>query len=102
VDGSIIDETYDMNSGMYDDFMKYEIHEHATYNKDVYPEYSRHYETESLAIQSPDGSWIGWTHWYGGGKHGNPEEIEWIDSVYNLDCKEESKWVIVQTFKKVE
>ena len=32
--------------------------------------YSRHYEAKSVAAKAPDGSWLGWTYWYGGGKHG--------------------------------
>ena len=35
---------------------------------------SRHYESESVAAKMPDGSWVGWTYWYGGGKYGEPED----------------------------
>jgi hypothetical protein len=63
-------------------------------------EYSRHYEAKSVAAQASDGSWVGWTYWYGGGKHGEPEEIDWMDSAYELDCVEEEKMVIVRTFAK--
>jgi hypothetical protein len=59
---------------------------------------SRYYETKEVAAQLPDGSWVGWTYWYGGGKHGNPESIEWMDGVYDLDCAEEEKLVKVRTF----
>ena len=63
---------------------------------------SRHYESKSVAAKMPDGSWVGWTYWYGGGKHGCPEEIDWMDEAYNLDCLEEQKLVTVQTFTKVK
>lgn len=62
---------------------------------------SRHYESESVAVQCPNGEWVGFTYWYGGGKHGNPEEIDWIEYAYDVHCTEERKMVVVQTFEKV-
>lgn len=62
---------------------------------------SRHYESDAVAAQAIDGSWVGWTYWYGGGKHGEPEAIEWIESAYDVECAEEQKMVTVRTFKKV-
>lgn len=47
-------------------------------------EWSRHYESKSVAAQYIDGSWIGWTYWFGGGKHGEPEAIDWMDSAYEV------------------
>ena len=61
---------------------------------------SRHYELKSVASEMFDGSWVGWTYWYGGGKFGNPEEIPWMEDAYDLDCVEEEKLVIVRTFSK--
>ncbi len=63
-------------------------------------DYSRHYESESVAAQAPDGTWVGWTYWFGGGKHGEPEAIDWMEDAYDLDCVEEEKLVIVRTFAK--
>jgi hypothetical protein len=63
-------------------------------------ESSRHYESKSVAAQTPDGAWVGWTYWYGGGKHGEPEAIDWISDAYHLDCTEEEKVVTVRTFTK--
>lgn len=63
---------------------------------------SRHYETKAVASRAPNGQWVGWTYWYGGGKHGNPEEIEWQDDAYLLDCVEAEKVVTVRTFAKVK
>lgn len=45
---------------------------------DIKCEYSRHYESKSVAREI-DGKWVGWTYWYGGGKHGEPEVIDWMD-----------------------
>lgn len=64
-------------------------------------EWSRHYESKSVAAKMPDGSWVGWTYWYGGGKHGEPEAIDWIADAYDVDCKEEEKLVTVRTFARI-
>lgn len=29
-------------------------------------EWSRHYESKEVAAEMHDGSWVGWTYWYGG------------------------------------
>jgi hypothetical protein len=65
-------------------------------------EWSRHYESVSVAARMSDGVWIGWTYWYGGGKHGEPEAIDWMSDAYELTCMEEEKVVTVRTFTKVE
>ena len=61
---------------------------------------SRHYESRAVASQTPDGSWVGWTYWYGGGKHAEPASIPWMEEAYDLECTEEEKTVVVRTFKK--
>lgn len=64
-------------------------------------EYSRHYESESVALKFDD-VWIGWTYWFGGGKHGNPEGIDWISNAYFLTVvKEEEVIVLKRTFAKI-
>lgn len=63
-------------------------------------QYSRHYESEEVAVQCPNGDWVGFTYWHGGGKHGEPEAIDWIEHAYDLECVEEQKMVTVQTFTK--
>ena len=67
----------------------------------IEPEWSRNFETKSVAYQLPDNTWVGWTYYYGGGKHANPECIDWITDSYELSCVEEEKVVIIQTFEKV-
>lgn len=69
---------------------------------DLPSQHSRHYEAKEVAAKMPDGSWVGWTYWYGGGKHGEPEAIDWMDEAYDLTCVEEEKVVTVRTFTKVE
>lgn len=64
--------------------------------------FSRNYESDAVAAQAPDGSWIGWTYWYGGGKHGEPDAIDWIEYAYDLTVTEEPKTIIHRTFTKVE
>lgn len=64
--------------------------------------HSRHYESESRAIKLSDGTWVGWTYWFGGGKHGEPEAINWMDEAYELAVTEEEKMVTVRTFTKIE
>jgi hypothetical protein len=61
---------------------------------------SRHYESKSVATQYIDGSWVGWTYWYGGGKHGEPEAIDWMDEAYEVDCSKKEKLVVIKTFTR--
>ena len=63
-------------------------------------DYSRHYGSDAVAAQMPDGSWVGWTYWHGGGKHSEPEAIDWIEDAYDVNCTEEEKMVAVRTFAK--
>ncbi len=65
-------------------------------------EYSRHYESKSVARQLSDDSYVGWTYWYGGGKHGEPETIEWIEDSYNLEVTETEQTIIVREFVKIK
>lgn len=61
---------------------------------------SRHYESDAVATQYLDGSWIGWTYWYGGGKHGEPEAMGWMNDAYGLTCEEKQVMVTQRTFTK--
>ena len=46
---------------------------------------------------------MGWLELlHGGGKHGEPEAIDWMDEAYDLDVTEEEKLVVVKTFKVKE
>ena len=63
---------------------------------------SRHYEPDQVAMKMSSGNWVSWTYWTGGGKHSNPEEIDWISDAFYVDCVEEEKTVVVRTFRKPE
>ena len=58
---------------------------------------SRHYETESVAIEVL-GSWVGFTYWSGGGKYGEPELVPWIEDAYFVSAK--PKIVTAYDFEK--
>lgn len=72
------------------------------FKTDLPCECNRNYESESVAVQLSDDTWVGWTHFFGGGKHGDPESIDWMEDAYELTCVEEEKLVVVRTFAKVE
>jgi hypothetical protein len=64
-------------------------------------EYSRHYESESVVSEMFDGSYVGWTYWFGGGKYGEPESMDWMGEAYELNCAEEQKMMTIRTFTKI-
>lgn len=66
----------------------------------ISPPFSRNYEADSVA-RCIDGVWIGWTYWYGGGKHGEPEAMEWMGDAYFLDLfSEETVTTVKRLFTK--
>lgn len=62
-------------------------------------EWSRHYDSCAVGRQLSDGTAVGWTYWSGGGKHGEPEAIDWIEKSYDLDVREEMRPVKIFTKK---
>lgn len=62
---------------------------------------SRHYECKSVATEMLDGSYVGYNYWYGGGHHGQPENVEWIEDAYDLKVIEQEKLVVVRTWEIV-
>ena len=60
--------------------------------------WNRNYECKSIAAQLPDGSWVGWTYWYGGGKHGEPQNVPWMEDAYDVTMREEKR--VVRVFAK--
>lgn len=72
------------------------------YNTGLPSDCNRHYECREVATKLNDGTWVGWTYWYGGGKYGEPESIDWMSDAYFLDVKEEEKLVVVREFKKLQ
>jgi len=39
---------------------------------------SRHYEVETHVRLMSGGQWVAWPYWYGGGKHSEPDGIDWL------------------------
>lgn len=64
--------------------------------------YSRHYECVIRAKKMSDETWVAWPYWYGGGKYSNPEEIEWMEDAFEVNCTEKETVVLVRTFSRVE
>lgn len=62
--------------------------------------HSRYYESREVGRHLSDNTWVGWAYWYGGGKHSEPEEIDWMSDAYELDVTSEVKTVTVLTFSK--
>lgn len=97
-----IDELFDSHNENYelqDDISEFR---NGTVETDISCPSSRHYESNSVAAKMADGSWVGWTYWYGGGKHGEPEAIDWMNEAYSLDVVEEERLVVIQTFTKTK
>lgn len=63
--------------------------------------WSRHYEIDAVAMNI-NGVWVAWDYYYGGGKHSEPEAVEWIDDARIVNCKEEQVTVTKHTFSEVE
>lgn len=94
-----VDELYDDAEDKQDAI--YKVREGEVETK-LPSQFSRHYEAKEVAAKAPDGSWVGWTYWYGGGKWGEPEAIDWMSEAYALNCAEEEKVVVVRTFTKTQ
>lgn len=75
-------------------------YDHETPNIEC--DWSRHYESKSVAKQLDNGDWVGYTYWYGGGKHGQPESIDWIEYAYYLNCEEKEVTEIKRTFTPIK
>lgn len=95
----IVDEMYDDTDDLYDAINEIRTSGEPT---GLDAPYSRHYESDAVAIKAPNGQWVGFTYWHGGGKHGEPEAIEWMEYAYHVDCKEERKMMTVYNFTKPE
>jgi hypothetical protein len=62
--------------------------------------YSRHYEV-GYVVKEIDGKWVGWNYWYGGGKHAEPEDIDWIGNAEFVKVQsEEVVTVVKRTFMR--
>ena len=80
-----------------------ELRDSYTHKTDIPCEHCRHYESMSVARKfslSWGDKWVGWTYWYGGGKHGEPESVEWMEDAYFVNVRGETR--VVLSFSKVE
>lgn len=62
---------------------------------------SRNYEVDAHVGELPDGTWVGWWHYYGGGKHSDPDNaIDWIAHAFDVTHKAEVITTTKHTFTK--
>lgn len=54
---------------------------------------SQSFEHEEVVAKMPDGSWVGWTYWFGGGKHADSSAVCWMDDAYEVAHRTETKIV---------
>ena len=108
-DPSKVDEIYDGlksddHSGLFSDYEnEFRTGQQETDIEPTHP-FERgltYYEKKSVAAQMPDGSWVGWIYWFGGGKHSEPEAIDWMSDAYDLTVEEKPVQIIQRTFTKV-
>jgi len=70
---------------------------------DIQADYSRYCETKSVAVKDNAGNFIGFTKYYGGGKHF--DSYAWydtsIENAYYLTCEEKEVLTIQRTWAKV-
>lgn len=64
------------------------------------PGFSRNYESSSVARQLDDGRCVAWVYWYGGGKHGEPEAMPWLEGAIFVRSYEET--ITVQRFERLD
>lgn len=60
---------------------------------------SRHYEVEHVARCLTGGAWVGWMYWHGGGKHGEPEAMPWLNTATLLEVDERPVMSVERTFR---
>ena len=62
---------------------------------------SRHYEVDTHVLNI-DGKWIAFDYYYGGGKHSDPDSIDWLDTCRFVCCEEKVVTQTIRTFKELE
>lgn len=62
---------------------------------------SRNFEVD-IHCQKIYNKWIAYPYYSGGGKHGYPEEMEWVGHAFFVDCKEEEVVTIKCTFSEIK
>jgi len=93
IDGLYIDELYE-DIEVFNE--SEEFRDSFALSTEIPCPYNSYFESKSVANLIGD-QWVGWTFYYGGGKHSSPEDVEWIDDAYYLDAREETRVVMVFT-----
>lgn len=60
------------------------------------------YQDVAKKITGSNDLYLAWTYYFGGGKHAQPETVEWMEDCYLLRCKEVKETRVVKVFEKVE
>ena len=60
------------------------------------------YQDVARKITGSDELYLGWTYYFGGGKHAQPAEVEWMEDCYLLKCRKVEETRIVKVYEKVE
>lgn len=61
---------------------------------------SRHYEIDANVGKLPDGTFVGWWYWHGGGKTGEPEAYDWVGNAFAVTHISEVITTTKYTFTK--
>lgn len=61
--------------------------------------WSRHYEVEIRALLI-DNQYVAYPFYYAGGKHGQPESVDWMKDAFFVDCEEKQVTITQKTFTK--
>lgn len=96
-----IDSLYDQfivddETGLAEDILC--TYREGEFETDIPSDYCRDYESKSVGAKIGD-QYVGWTYWFGGGKHGEPSAMGWIEDAYFLELVE-TKMVPKMIFKK--
>ena len=73
---------------------------HGEFETGLPSQSSRHYEAREVGAALQDGTFVGWPEWYGGGKHSDPDAIDWMSEAYGLEVSQKEKMVVVRTFTR--
>lgn len=60
---------------------------------DLIAPYDRNYQCRIHASEMEDGTWVAWPYWTGGGKHGDPGSIPWIEDAFEVETWTEPRTV---------
>lgn len=60
------------------------------------------YQDVAKKITGSEDLYLGWTYYFGGGKHAQPDQVEWMEDCYLLTCREVEETRIIKIYEKVE